>query len=853
MNVRAGFKSSFGGVLGIASVLLASTMPLLAAPQTVPGASDTLIVREAMGISFPRRTVANVIMSTPLDAWFVGGRTDAPRDGETVRFADGTEAKWQRVVPDVNGWFPEAPPEEKFIAVTLKRDKAGILILEAMGDDIVYVNGTPRVGNQYQQKEEREAWEPHADYSRVPVELHKGQNLLMFRYTRGRLKVKLYQPSGPVAFNANDLTLPDAIVGKALDAWGAVVVVNAKESTAKGLSLVCAPVGGIPDTAAVPQVPSVGVRKVGFKVRMPAMAAKGDVPVRLTLLSRSGQKYAMLDTVTIAIRAVNPEDMRKETFISGTDGSVQYYAVMPQKQGTFTGRPALFLSLHGAGVEAFNQAASYEPKTWGTVVAATNRRPYGFSWEDWGRMDALEVLDLVKKKYGFDEDRVYLTGHSMGGHGTWFMSATYPDKFAAIGPSAGWITFHSYRFAGAPTETSSVQKMLQRSSSSSDLFSLADNYRHFGVYIIHGDKDDNVPPQQSYMMIEKLKPIHKDFVFYEQPGAGHWWDNSPEPGADCVDWRPMFDFFARHARAGTDRIRTVEFTTANPGISARDYWVTIDAQERQLALSNVRLQLDPGQNQVSGTTANVARLAILKSVLNVSSPVTVMLDSQKIAAKDLVPSEDRLWFEHAKGSWRQISAPPASMKGERRYGTFKEAFRNRMALVYGTAGNDEENTWAYERARFDAEKLWYQGNGSVDVFSDAEFDPKADPDRNVILYGNSKTNRLWNVLLPGCPVAVKANRVEVDGKSYKGDDVCALFVRPRPGSETASVGVVGGTGVEGMRLSHIVRYLEPGQGLPDLTVFEGDIVKKGDAGVLLSGFFGLDWSVAAGDFVVGQQ
>ena len=65
-----------------------------------------------------------------------------------------------------------------------------------------------------------------------------------------------------------------------------------------------------------------------------------------------------------------------------------------------------------------------------------------------------------------------------------------------------------------------------------------------------------------------------------------------------------------------------------------------------------------------------------------------------------------------------MAAAPSSAKGAARYGTFKEAFRNRMVLVYGTAGNAEEKPWAFERARYDAEKLWYQGNGAVDVFAD---------------------------------------------------------------------------------------------------------------------------------------
>ncbi len=95
----------------------------------------------------------------------------------------------------------------------------------------------------------------------------------------------------------------------------------------------------------------------------------------------------------------------------------------------------------------------------------------------------------------------------MGGHGTWFLGATYPDKFAAIGPSAGWITFHSYRFTNAPEETSQVKRMLRRAEASSDLFSLVENYRHFGIYVIHGAKDDNVLPEQSSMMLDRLKPF----------------------------------------------------------------------------------------------------------------------------------------------------------------------------------------------------------------------------------------------------------------------------------------------------------------------------------------------------------
>src|SRR5207249_1249684 len=83
------------------------------------------------------------------------------------------------------------------------------------------------------------------------------------------------------------------------------------------------------------------------------------------------------------------------------------------------------------GVEAQGQADAYASKPWGHLVAPTNRRPFGFDWEDWGRLDALEVLDHAQQLLQTDPQRTYLTGHSMGGHGAWQVGATYPDRFAA--------------------------------------------------------------------------------------------------------------------------------------------------------------------------------------------------------------------------------------------------------------------------------------------------------------------------------------------------------------------------------------------------------------------------------------
>jgi len=58
--------------------------------------------------------------------------------------------------------------------------------------------------------------------------------------------------------------------------------------------------------------------------------------------------------------------------------------------------------------------------------------------------------------------------------------------------------------------------------------------------------------------------------------------------------------------------------------------------------------------------------------------------------------------------------------------------------------------------------------------------------------------------------------------------------------------------MEGLSLSHVVMYLEPGLGLPDCTAVTSDVLAAGDAGVVLTGFFGQDWSIEPGEFVTGQ-
>ncbi len=205
------------------------------------------------------------------------------------------------------------------------------------------------------------------------------------------------------------------------------------------------------------------------------------------------------------------------------------------------------------------------------------------------------------------------------------------------------------------------------------------------------------------------------------------------------------------------------------------------------------------------------------------------------------------------GRWSvSQSRPSPSLKGPLRQGPFKEAFRNRFVLVFGTKGTTEENAWSLARARFDAETFWYRGNGSVDIVSDARFlEPEREEefrDRNLIVYGHAESNGAWPVLLGESPVQVSRGRVSVGGRNVSGDDLACLFIRPRPGSNEASVGVITGSGPTGLRLTDRLPYFTSGVAYPDCLVLRAKNLLESSGAPIAAGYFGAGWDVETGEF-----
>jgi len=117
----------------------------------------------------------------------------------------------------------------------------------------------------------------------------------------------------------------------------------------------------------------------------------------------------------------------------------------------------------------------------------------------------VKFIERLLVEYNVDEDRVYLTGLSMGGYGTWFTSMARPDLFAAIAPVCG----------GGMAWNAGVLNM--------------------PVWVFHGAEDNVVSPVQSDEMVNALKASGADVTYTKLEGVGHnVWEHAYN--ANLFEW-----------------------------------------------------------------------------------------------------------------------------------------------------------------------------------------------------------------------------------------------------------------------------------------------------------------------------
>lgn len=786
----------------------------------------------------------------PVDAAIAVGTFSMPTAGDKLTATGDREVTWRSATASSEGTLSTRSIRGGYAAATFESPKAGIMMLEATGHAMVYLNGLPYAGDPY----------AYGDFV-LPVQIKEGTNTLVFHVAQSQLKAKLVKPTADLVISPFRTTLPSLVQGEeAAPLWASVTLTNTTDSPLDGLSIEARLGDMEPTTTPLTWLDGGCLRSCALQFATPE-----NLPDDMAELSvRVVRDSQVLAEQRFDLEVVDAAAKQTRTFRSDIDGSVQAYVVVPASTTSASGKthlvaktsdddagegdeenvvdaPGAIVALHTDGMTARDFAALYQAKDWAHIIVPGGRGEFPLDWEEWSRADAIEALADAEKHFDIDGNRLYVTGHGMGGHGALVLATTLPGRFAAVATSAAWPSLWSYG-GGMPDydDPSSIQSMLNRAASPSDILAQLSNLWGTGVMLLHGADDEQIPPEQSRMVVERLASWHNDFAYIEKPGTGNWW------GAETVDNHEMMDFLSARILS-LDTNRHVKLATSDLGLLSQRDWITIAAQQVPFESSSVDLEVKDNPVSIVGTTKNVQRMVIDASAVPKGRPFVLRLDGGRPVMVRQMPPNGQLWLEKSDDRWVQRPVPDSEDKNPDRYGGMKGVFNHDVVLVYGTVGNDDENAWSRAKAHFDAQTFAYRAGGSLEVLSDTEFDPNQAGDRNVVVYGNVDTNRAWAALLSSSPVQAGRDRIRVDTRPESGDDIGFVVVRPRSGNDDRLVAVVGGTGINGMRLTNRLRYFWAGTAYPDLLIVGPEALTTGDGGIRAAGYFAEDWDVDNAD------
>jgi predicted esterase len=440
-----------------------------------------------------------------------------------------------------------------------------------------------------------------------------------------------------------------------------------------------------------------------------------------------------------------------------------------------------------------------------------------------GEDDVLRVLADVRRAYNVDPDRIYLTGLSMGGGGTWHIGLRHPDLFAALVPVCGVVDPRKWIDRRDRELTDDAALSLQLPPG------LADNALNQRVFIYHGDADTVVPVSDSRLLVKRFEALGwlgKTVRYVELPGVAHnAWDTAYRDG----------NVFTLLAGIRRDPFPArVVFKT--PSLRyAKAYWLRVDRIDRGGTLAEVAGQRD-GQT-FTVRTDNVSGFSLLLDAKFVPAAevVTVHVTAATGAAAGAAiykgPAQPVLSFVLDRSGWRQVAQPATGAPPEHApIGLMSRSLpRQRPHLyVYGTAGAREVNdaTAALARALAD----WGPGvRARFAVKADRDVTAEELATRDLVLVGSGRVNLL---------VRRMAERLPIGDDAAAGDRAYRL-IAPNPLAPSRYVLVLGAQSVSALR--RLGRFVAPNHDAwgPESNL---DYVLFDEAGrVKRSGVFRDDW------------
>jgi predicted esterase len=394
-----------------------------------------------------------------------------------------------------------------------------------------------------------------------------------------------------------------------------------------------------------------------------------------------------------------------------------------------------------------------------------------------GDRDVMRCIAEAKQRFSIDEDRVYLTGESMGGHGTWAIASRHPDVFAAAAPVYGGWDFRITNVTRAVTVTAPTTQMsafgLERSSS----FSHAENLLHVPLLVVHGDADASVHVENSRHAVKLLQRWGYNVRYYEMPGWAH---------EDLGQRLAIADWLLTHKRASA--ARTVRLRSPDlAGASA--YWVNVRAYQRPAEIIRVNAEvMQPGVIRVDSTNVAALSLDVPKPYRGSSATVQIIWNGKVHA------------IEASSGRVELGTAPDAPLhKRPGLEGSLPAAIERPFAVVVGTISPDARMRETIQaRADWFAQQWLGWQKHPLRVLKDTEISREHERQLSLILLGGADANAVTKRLANQLPFSGSPDGIVVDGRKFAVPDSVLQAIYPSPFVEDQYVYVVAATSADGM-------------------------------------------------------
>ena len=498
-------------------------------------------------------------------------------------------------------------------------------------------------------------------------------------------------------------------------------------------------------------------------------------------------------------------------YLSDIDGTYQPYGVyLPDPYDPGVLHPVV-LHLHGFGgrLSGFSAWQMDWADAHGWILAHPDGRGSN-NYDGIGEDDLFRVLDDLKLRYHVDEDRIYLTGGSMGGHGSFRMPLRFPHVFTAGAPIAGWTDYrefygHFYEQADPPRLPEYVDPSRRPLLETASSLWQVENAKYVWLLIGYGTWDYVNPPSNAEQIVQRLQ----EFGYTGYTARGDWGGH----GAG-YDIEEVYNYFRTKVRV---RRPPAPVYVTNTLKYNRGYWLRLDALRSNLQWA--RLAARAVGSTIEVEASNVARYTLLaeENPVDLSGPVTVYTNG--LLSYQGVPGGDLTIAAQMDAGYRIVgwqpaddAALPAVRKRHGLQGPLHDAFLSRFVVTYGTAGSRAET----ERNRRDALRFcaewnhwmvahwsWQTPKERRDNWWEPPYPAKAGayipetqplltpiPDTtvtdeqlsgaNLVLFGDAQTHHLIAQIADALPIRLQENGVRLGSRLYTGPTVNYVFIAPNP-------------------------------------------------------------------------